>query len=70
MLQRNGGNSMLTINLDEANHLAILGLTGPLLKAEFESAVTIIDPFIEKTWRLGGLIIHTNAFPGWDSFSP
>ena len=60
---------MLTIKIDEANNIAILEPTGPLSKADFESAVTIIDPYIEKTGRLSGLIIHTKAFPGWDSFS-
>jgi SpoIIAA-like len=60
---------MLTITLDEPNHLAILEPAGPLSKADFESAVTIIDPYLEKTGRLDGLIIHTKAFPGWDSFS-
>ena len=60
---------MLTIKIDEAHKIAILEPRGPLSKADFESAVRIIDPYIEKAGRLGGLIIHTKAFPGWDSFS-
>ena len=60
---------MLTIKIDEANHIAIFEPTGPLSKADFEAAVAIVDPYIEKTGRLDGLIIHTKAFPGWDSFA-
>ncbi|WP_455387948.1 STAS/SEC14 domain-containing protein [Petrachloros mirabilis] len=60
---------MLTITIDEAHNIAMLEPRGPLSKTDFESAATIIDPYIEKTGRLGGLIIHTKAFPGWDSFS-
>jgi hypothetical protein len=60
---------MLTIKIDEANHIAILEPQGPLSRTDFESAVKIIDPFIEKTGRLHGLMIHTKSFPGWDSFS-
>jgi hypothetical protein len=60
---------MLTTTLDEAHHLAILEPAGPLSKADFDSAVSIIDPYLEKTGRLDGLIIHTKSFPGWDSFA-
>lgn len=60
---------MLTITLDEAQHIAILEPAGPLSKADFESAVAIIDPYLEKAGRLDGLIIHTRSFPGWDSFA-
>lgn len=60
---------MLTITLDEPHRLAILEPAGPLSKADFESAVAIIDPYLEKAGRLDGLIIHTRSFPGWDSFA-
>ncbi|HXH85258.1 MAG TPA: hypothetical protein VNI35_00445 [Nitrospira sp.] len=59
----------MTIKIDEAHIIAILEPAGPLSKADFESAVTIIDPYIEKAGWLGGLIIHAKSFPGGDSFA-
>ena len=32
-------------------------------------AVKVIDPVIEECNHLNGLIIHTEFFPGWDSFA-
>lgn len=60
---------MLTIKIDEENGIAILEPEGPLSKSDFESATKVIDPYIEKTGHLNGLIIHTKSFPGWDSFA-
>lgn len=59
---------MLSVEIDEAYGIAILGPDGPLSKDDFESAAKAIDPYIEKTGKLNGLIIHTKSFPGWDSF--
>jgi hypothetical protein len=59
---------MLTIKLDEQERIATLEPNGPLSASDFESASAIIDPFIGKTGNLKGLIIHTETFPGWDSF--
>ena len=60
---------MLTVKIDEAQGVALLEPDGPLSKTDFESAVKIIDPFIEKNQHLHGLIIYTRSFPGWDSFA-
>ena len=60
---------MLSVEIDEVNGIAILEPDGPLSKGDFELAAKIIDPYIEKTGQLRGLIIHTKAFPGWDSFA-
>lgn len=60
---------MLSLIIDEVNGIAILEPDGPLSKHDFESAAKIIDPYIEKTGQLHGLIIHTKSFPGWDSFA-
>jgi hypothetical protein len=59
---------MLNITLDEQHGIATLEPDGPLGKDDFHSAAGIIDPFIEKSGHLNGLIIHTESFPGWDSF--
>ena len=60
---------MLSVTIDEANGIAILEPDGPLSKNDFESAARIIDPYIEENGQLNGLIIHTESFPGWDSFA-
>lgn len=60
---------MLSTKIDEANNIAILEPNGSLSKTDFESAVTIIDPYIEKIGQLNGLVIYTKSFPGWDSFA-
>ena len=60
---------MLSVEIDEVNGLAILEPDGALSKGDFELAGKIIDPYIEKTGQLRGLIIHTKSFPGWDSFA-
>ncbi len=60
---------MLSVKIDEDKGIAILEPDGPLSQADFDSAAKIIDPYIEKTGQLHGLIIHTKGFPGWDSFA-
>ena len=59
---------MLNITLDEQHGIATLAPEGPLSMGDFKAAASIIDPYIEKTGGLKGLIIHTESFPGWDSF--
>ncbi|MCH8976903.1 MAG: STAS/SEC14 domain-containing protein [Gammaproteobacteria bacterium] len=60
---------MLSVEIDEVNGLAILEPDGPLTKGDFESAAKVIDPYIENTDQFNGIIIHTESFPGWDSFA-
>ncbi|MEE8328923.1 MAG: STAS/SEC14 domain-containing protein, partial [Thermodesulfovibrionia bacterium] len=60
---------MLSVEIDEINGIAILEPDGRLSKSDFETAAKQIDPFIERTGKLNGLIIHTKSFPGWDSFA-
>lgn len=60
---------MLSIDLNETNGIAIIEPAGKLSESDFQSAAEVIDPFIEKTGKLNGLIIHAPSFPGWDSFS-
>ncbi len=60
---------MLSVEIDESNGIAILEPSGPLSKVDFELAAKIIDPYIEKSGSLTGLIIHVEHFPGWDSFA-
>jgi len=60
---------MLSVEIDEVNGLAILEPDGPLSKEDFVHAAKVIDPYIEKTDQLNGLLIHTKTFPGWESFA-
>ena len=60
---------MLSVEIDEVNGIAMLEPDGALSKNDFELAAKIIDPYIQETGQLNGLIMHTKSFPGWDSFA-
>ena len=60
---------MLSVEIDKINGIAILEPDGPLSKDDFVHAAKVIDPYIEKTDQLNGLLIHTKTFPGWESFA-
>lgn len=60
---------MLNIHLDEKNGIAIFEPDEKLSESDFKSAVNIIDPYINKSGKLNGLVIATRAFPGWESFA-
>ena len=60
---------MLNITLDEQHQLAIIEPEGKLTDTDFISAVNIIDPFINDTGKLHGLMIASEGFPGWQDFS-
>lgn len=60
---------MLNVQLDQEKAIALLEPNGALSKEDFIKASQIIDPFIEASGKLNGLIIHVRTFPGWDSFS-
>ncbi|MFY8273836.1 STAS/SEC14 domain-containing protein [Pseudoalteromonas sp. SSDWG2] len=60
---------MLNVTLDEDKNIAMFEPHGPLTQTDFESAVRIIDPYLQSVGKLKGLIIATPDFPGWDSFA-
>ena len=60
---------MLTVNLNELEGIAILEPDSELSEADFIYAAKIIDPYIEKSGKLNGIVIYAKSFPGWDSFS-
>ena len=55
---------MLFVEIDETNGTAVLKPGGPLSKTDFELAAKIIDPYIEDSRSLNGLIIHVEEQPG------
>lgn len=60
---------MLNVNVDETKGIVILEPHGALSEDDFKSAAKIINPYIEKSGKLNGIIILVQSFPGWDSFS-
>lgn len=60
---------MLNVHLNEIEGIAVLEPDGELSEKDFQSAASLIDPYIEKAGKLNGIIIHVKSFPGWDSFS-
>jgi hypothetical protein len=56
---------MLDPNLDREAALLHLRPTGKLRKEDFEQLALLVDPFIDETGGLRGLIVETASFPGW-----
>ena len=59
---------MLDHTLDAANSILYLRPKGALAKEDFEQLAKTVDPHIEKTGGLAGLVLEAAKFPGWDSF--
>ncbi len=60
---------MIEHELDKEHSLLILHPTSPLDQNDFAQLAQVVDPFIEATGGLAGLIIEAPKFPGWDSFA-
>jgi len=60
---------MLNVKLNEPRGIAILEPDGKLSEEDFKSVAGIIDPYLEKSGELNGIIIRAKTFPGWNSFS-
>lgn len=58
---------MLDSTLDAANSILYLRPKGALTKEDFAGLAKTVDPHIEKTGGLAGLILEAAKFPGWDS---
>jgi hypothetical protein len=58
---------MLDHNLDSGSSILYLRPKGALAKEDFEQLARVVDPHIEKTGGLAGLILEAAKFPGWDS---
>ena len=59
---------MIEYNLDTAHSILLVHPTSALDKNDFGEMAKAVDPQIEATGDLAGLIIDAPAFPGWDSF--
>lgn len=58
----------LDFNLDPATSILYLRPTSSLSADDFAKLAEIVDPQIEATGSLNGIIIETSSFPGWNSF--
>jgi hypothetical protein len=59
---------MIEYNLDTAHSILLVHPKSALDKHDFADLTKAVDPQIEATGDLAGLIIDAPAFPGWDSF--
>ncbi len=60
---------MIQHELNEDDGILIVAPQGPLEAEDFQALTAEVDPFIESTGGLRGLLIEAEAFPGWDGFS-
>ncbi|MDQ6982369.1 MAG: STAS/SEC14 domain-containing protein [Mariprofundus sp.] len=60
---------MIHFNIDEEHAILTVCPEGALSEQDFARVAAAVDPIIELQGELTGLIIHTKAFPGWDSFA-
>ncbi|HEX9878964.1 MAG TPA: STAS/SEC14 domain-containing protein [Candidatus Binatia bacterium] len=58
---------MIDYNLDRGKSVVYVRPTGPLRKQDFDDLAQLVDPFIEESGGLNGLILETAYFPGWDN---
>jgi hypothetical protein len=59
---------MIEHELDAAHSILLVRPEAALDKDDFVELAKVVDPQIEATGNLAGLIISAPAFPGWDSF--
>jgi SpoIIAA-like len=59
---------MIEFDLDTAHSILLVRPQSALDKTDFVELAKAVDPQIEATGDLAGLIINAPTFPGWDSF--
>ncbi len=59
---------MIEYDLDTAHSVLLVRPKSALDATDFVELAKVVDPHIEATGGLAGLIINAPAFPGWDSF--
>jgi hypothetical protein len=58
---------MIEHRLDTAQSILYVRPKSALAEDDFVQLARTVDPYIERTGDLAGLIIEVTAFPGWDS---
>lgn len=59
---------MLQHQLIDDESILIIAPEGPLAREDFTALAAEIDPAIERSGRLQGLMIEAQTFPGWEDF--
>jgi hypothetical protein len=59
---------MLKIELNNETGIAVFEPEGNLSKDDFDAASNVVDQYLASHEKLNGIIINTEAFPGWESF--
>jgi hypothetical protein len=60
---------MIEHTLDTARSILYVRPTSSLAQGDFADLAKAVDPYIERTGGLAGLIIEVATFPGWESLS-
>jgi hypothetical protein len=60
--------AMIDYDLDKENAVVLVHPTSALDKDDFTKLAHAVDPYIESTGDLAGIIIEAATFPGWNSF--
>lgn len=58
---------MIEHSLDKAHSILYLRPKSALEQADFLQLAATVDPYIQETGSLSGVIIEAPAFPGWES---
>ncbi|MGB5151931.1 MAG: STAS/SEC14 domain-containing protein [Mycobacterium sp.] len=59
---------MIQYHLDKERSILHVQPDAPLKREDFVELAKVVDPYIEATGDLGGLLVEAPTFPGWDSF--
>jgi len=59
---------VISFELLKDDRVLIVTPQGPLQTSDFAAIAREVDPFIERTGGLAGLMIYTESFPGWGDF--
>jgi hypothetical protein len=57
---------MIDFSLEENTSILHVRPVGPLSKEDFDRLATRVDPYIEETGNLAGLLLEITKFPGWE----
>jgi len=60
---------MLEYSFDKEKAVLHVTPKTSLNKEDFNDLSKVVDPFIEKTGGLNGLILQVERFPGWENWS-
>jgi hypothetical protein len=59
---------MIEYNLDTENSILLVQPKSAIEQDDFVKLAKVVDPHIEATGGLAGLIVEAPSFPGWKSF--